>query len=161
VKQACEGSLRRLGVEVIDLDYQHRVYHRVPIEDTVGAMADLVQAGKVRWLGLSEAGVATIRRAHATHPTAALQTEYSLWTRDVEDEVLPTCRDLGIGFVAHSPLGRGFFTATKRPERVAENVGAAAVALDAGDLAELGTGIPKGTTAGTRYPPGQMARLSL
>lgn len=108
VRTACDASLRRLGVETIDLYFQHRVDPRVPIEDTVGAMADLVQAGKVRFLGLSEAGVATIRRAHATHPIAALQTEYSLWTRDVEAAILPTCRALGIGFVAYSPLGRGF-----------------------------------------------------
>src|SRR3954451_19770523 len=100
VKAACDGSLRRLGVDHIDLYYQHRVDRKVPIEDTVGAMADLVRAGKVRHLGLSEAAPATIRRAHAIHPIAALQTEYSLWTRDPEDEVLPTVRALGIGFVA-------------------------------------------------------------
>jgi aryl-alcohol dehydrogenase-like predicted oxidoreductase len=108
VKRACDASLRRLGVDVIDLYYQHRVDPTTPIEDTVGAMADLVRAGKVRYLGLSEAGPATIRRAHAVHPIAALQTEYSLWTRDPEGEVLATCRELGIGFVAYSPLGRGF-----------------------------------------------------
>ena len=112
VRQACEASLRRLGVETIDLYYQHRVDHRVPIEDTVGAMAELVREGKVRFLGLSEAAPATIRRAAAVHPIAALQTEYSLWTRDVEAEILPTCRELGIGFVAYSPLGRGFLSAT-------------------------------------------------
>ena len=110
VRQACDGSLQRLGVEVIDLYYQHRVDTSVPIEDTVGAMKDLVSAGKVRYLGLSEAAPPTIRRAHAVHPIAALQTEYSLWTRDPEDEVLATCRALGIGFVAYSPLGRGFLT---------------------------------------------------
>ena len=110
VKASCEASLRRLGVEVIDLYYQHRVDPAVPIEDTVGAMADLVYAGKVRFLGLSEAAPQTIRRAHAAHPIAALQTEYSLWTRDVEAEILPLCRELGIGFVAYSPLGRGFLT---------------------------------------------------
>jgi aryl-alcohol dehydrogenase-like predicted oxidoreductase len=110
VKEACDASLRRLGVEHIDLYYQHRVDRQVPIEDTVGAMADLVRAGKVRALGLSEAAPATIRRAHATHPIAALQTEYSLWTRDPEAEVLPTVRALGIAFVAYSPLGRGFLT---------------------------------------------------
>lgn len=110
VRSACEGSLQRLGVETIDLYYQHRVDTDVPIEETVGAMAELVTAGKVRYLGLSEAAPATIRRAHAVHPISALQTEYSLWTRDPESEVLPTVRELGIGFVAYSPLGRGFLT---------------------------------------------------
>ena len=110
VRQCCEESLARLGVEVIDLYYQHRVDPNVPIEETVGAMADLVQEGKVRYLGLSEAAPATIRRAHAVHPITALQTEYSLWTRDPEDEILATVRELGIGFVAYSPLGRGFLT---------------------------------------------------
>lgn len=111
VRAGCDASLRRLGVEVIDLYYQHRVDPQVPIEDTVGAMSELVRAGKVRFLGLSEAAPATIRRAAAVHPIAALQTEYSLWTRDVEAEILPTCRELGIGFVPYSPLGRGFLTA--------------------------------------------------
>ncbi len=111
VRQACEASLERLGVEVIDLYYQHRVDPAVPIEETVGAMARLVEEGKVRYLGLSEAGPETVRRAAAVHPIAALQTEYSLWTRDVEKEILPLCRALGIGFVAYSPLGRGFLTA--------------------------------------------------
>lgn len=110
VKEACDKSLQRLGVDYIDLYYQHRVDPSVPIEETVGAMADLVQAGKVRYLGLSEAAAETIRRAHQTHPISALQTEYSLWSRDVEDEILPTIRELGIGFVAYSPLGRGFLT---------------------------------------------------
>jgi aryl-alcohol dehydrogenase-like predicted oxidoreductase len=110
VKSACEASLRRLGVEVIDLYYQHRVDPNTPIEETVGAMADLVREGKVRFIGLSEASAETIRRAHAVHPITALQTEYSLWTRDVEDVILPVCRELGIGFVAYSPLGRGFLT---------------------------------------------------
>src|SRR5437764_8647291 len=110
VMQACEASLRRLGVETIDLYYQHRVDPHTPIEETVGAMARLVQDGKARYLGLSEAAPATIRRAHATHPITALQTEYSLWSRDPEEEVLPTCREVGIGFVAYSPLGRGFLT---------------------------------------------------
>jgi aryl-alcohol dehydrogenase-like predicted oxidoreductase len=110
VRSACESSLKRLGVEVIDLYYQHRVDPDVPIEETVGAMAELVAAGKVRFLGLSEAAPATVRRAHATHPIAALQTEYSLWSRDSESEVLPTVRELGIAFVAYSPLGRGFLT---------------------------------------------------
>ncbi|MGZ4225374.1 MAG: aldo/keto reductase [Solirubrobacteraceae bacterium] len=109
-RRACEGSLKRLGVEHIDLFYQHRVDPNVPIEETVGAMAELVQAGKVRYLGLSEASAATIRRAHETHPITAVQSEYSLWTRDPEDEVLPTLRELGIGLVAYSPLGRGFLT---------------------------------------------------
>jgi aryl-alcohol dehydrogenase-like predicted oxidoreductase len=109
-RRACEGSLKRLGVEHIDLFYQHRVDPNVPIEETVGAMAELVQAGKVRYLGLSEASAATIRRAHKTHPITAVQSEYSLWTRDPEDEVLPTLRELGIGLVAYSPLGRGFLT---------------------------------------------------
>jgi aryl-alcohol dehydrogenase-like predicted oxidoreductase len=110
VRSACDASLRRLGTEVIDLYYQHRVDPNTPIEDTVGAMADLVHGGKVRFIGLSEAGPQTIRRAHAVHPIAALQTEYSLWTRDPEDEILPTIRELGVGFVAYSPLGRGFLT---------------------------------------------------
>ena len=110
VKQACEGSLKRLGVEVIDLYYQHRVDKTVPIEDTVGAMAELVRQGKVRYLGLSEASPKTVRRAHKVHPISALQTEYSLWERDPEDEILATVRELGIGFVPYSPLGRGFIT---------------------------------------------------
>lgn len=110
VRRACEGSLRRLGIETIDLYYQHRVDPDVPIEETVGAMARLVEEGKVRFLGLSEAGPDTIRRANATHPIAALQSEYSLWERGVEDEILPLCQDLGIGFVPYSPLGRGFLT---------------------------------------------------
>jgi aryl-alcohol dehydrogenase-like predicted oxidoreductase len=110
VHAACDASLKRLGTDYIDLYYQHRVDASVPIEDTVGAMAELVQAGKVRYLGLSEAGAQTIRRAHAVHPISALQTEYSLWSRDPEDEILPTVRELGIGFVAYSPLGRGFLT---------------------------------------------------
>jgi aryl-alcohol dehydrogenase-like predicted oxidoreductase len=110
VKQACEASLNRLGTDVIDLYYQHRVDFTVPIEDTVGAMADLVRAGKVRYLGLSEASPKTILRAHKVHPISALQTEYSLWTRDTEDEILPAVRELGIGFVPYSPLGRGFLT---------------------------------------------------
>jgi aryl-alcohol dehydrogenase-like predicted oxidoreductase len=110
VRRACDASLERLGVDHIDLYYQHRVDQTVPIEETVGAMADLVQQGKIRHLGLSEASPQTIRRAHAVHPITALQTEYSLWTRDPEEQVLPTIRELGIGFVAYSPLGRGFLT---------------------------------------------------
>ena len=117
VRKACDGSLQRLGVDHIDLYYQHRVDIEVPIEETVGAMAELVKAGKVRYLGLSEAAPRTVRRAHAVHPISALQTEYSLWSRDVEDEILPTVRELGIGFVAYSPLGRGFLTGRfRRPE---------------------------------------------
>jgi len=110
VREACDASLKRLGIECIDLYYQHRVDANVPIEDTVGAMAELVHAGKVHHLGLSEAAPQTIRRAHAVHPISALQTEYSLWSRDPEDEILATVRELGIGFVAYSPLGRGFLT---------------------------------------------------
>ena len=114
VRACCDASLRRLGVDHIDLYYQHRVDRTVPIEETVGAMAELVRAGKVRFLGMSEASPATLRRGHATHPISALQTEYSLWTRDPEDEVLPAARELGITFVAYSPLGRGFLTARFR-----------------------------------------------
>jgi len=114
VRSACDASLKRLGVDHIDLYYQHRVDKNVPIEETVGAMAELVRNGKVRYLGLSEAGAGTIRRAHATHPITALQSEYSLWTRDYEDEVIPTLRELGIGFVPFSPLGRGFLSGNIR-----------------------------------------------
>src|SRR5882757_1904989 len=110
VKQSCEGSLRRLGTDHIDLYYQHRVDPNTPIEETVGALAELVEEGKIRYIGLSEASASTLRRAVKVHPIAALQTEYSLWTRDPEAEILPTCRELGIGFVAYSPLGRGFLT---------------------------------------------------
>src|SRR5687767_9877397 len=122
VRSACEQSLRNLGLDVIDLYYQHRVDPNTPIEDTVGAMAELVRQGKVRFLGLSEAAPQTIRRAAKVHPIAALQTEYSLWTRDPEDDVLPACRELGITFVAYSPLGRGFLTGQiKRFEDLAED----------------------------------------
>ncbi len=122
VLEACDASLKRLGVETIDLYYQHRVDPEVPIEDTVGAMKSLVEAGKARFLGLSEAAPQTIRRANAVHPIAALQTEYSLWSRDPEDELLPTCRELGIGFVPYSPLGRGFLTGQiKRLEDLPED----------------------------------------
>jgi len=114
VRQACDASLQRLGTDHIDLYYQHRVDKHTPIEDTVGAMAELVKAGKVKHLGLSEASAQTIRRAHAVHPIAAVQTEYSLWTRDVEAEILPTCRELGIALVPYSPLGRGFLTGAIR-----------------------------------------------
>jgi aryl-alcohol dehydrogenase-like predicted oxidoreductase len=122
VRQACDASLKRLGVDHIDLYYQHRVDPNTPIEETVGAMADLVQAGKVRYLGLSEAAPDTIRRAHAVHPITALQTEYSLWSRDPEEAILPTVRELGIGYVAYSPLGRGFLTGQiRRIEDLAED----------------------------------------
>jgi aryl-alcohol dehydrogenase-like predicted oxidoreductase len=122
VKSACDQSLGRLGVERIDLYYQHRVDPNVPIEDTVGAMAELVAAGKVRFLGLSEASAQTLRRASAVHPITALQTEYSLWTRDLEAEILPTCRELGIALVAYSPLGRGFLTGSfKSTDDLAHN----------------------------------------
>ena len=114
MRQSCDASLKRLGVETIDLYYQHRIDPDVPIEETIGAMAGLVQAGKVRYLGLSEAAPATLERAHAVHPIAALQSEYSLWTRDPEDEVLATCRRLGVALVAYSPLGRGFLTGAIR-----------------------------------------------
>jgi aryl-alcohol dehydrogenase-like predicted oxidoreductase len=121
VREACHASLRRLGVEHIDLYYQHRVDPNVPIEDTVGAMSELVAQGKVRYLGLSEASADTVRRAHAVHPISALQTEYSLWTRDVEERILPTLRELGIGFVAYSPLGRGFLSGRFRsPDDIPE-----------------------------------------
>ncbi len=122
VRSACEASLKRLGVDVIDLYYQHRVDPETPIEETVGAMARLVKEGKVRYIGLSEAGPQTIRRAHAVHPITALQSEYSLWTRDHEDGPLPVCRELGIGFVAYSPLGRGFLTGTiTKPEDLSDD----------------------------------------
>src|SRR3989441_12924269 len=122
VRQACEGSLQRMGIDHIDLYYQHRVDNTVPIEETIGAMADLVRQGKVRYLGMSEASAATIRRAHKVHPLSALQTEYSLWSRDPEDEILPTCRELGVGFVAYSPLGRGFLAGRfKTPEDLPED----------------------------------------
>jgi aryl-alcohol dehydrogenase-like predicted oxidoreductase len=122
VREACDASLSRLGVDYIDLYYQHRVDPETPIEETVGAMKGLVEAGKVRYLGLSEAGSGTIRKAHAVHPISALQSEYSLFTRDVEDEILPTVRELGIGFVPYSPLGRGFLTGRwRRIEDMPEN----------------------------------------
>ena len=218
VRRACDASLQRLGVDHIDLYYQHRVDKSTPIEETVGAMAELVQAGKVRRLGLSEASPATIRRAQAVHPITALQTEYSLWTRHVEDDILPTLRELGIGLVPYSPLGRGFLTGaitsadqldagdfrrvnprfagealehnlglveavravaddkgvtaaqlalawvlaqgedvvpipgTRRPERLAENVAAAAVALTAEDLARIEQAFPVDAVQGERYP---------
>ena len=218
VRQCCDASLQRLGLDYIDLYYQHRVDPKVPIEDTVGAMAKLVQQGKVRYLGLSEAAPATIRRAHAVYPITALQTEYSLWSREPEEEILSTVRELGIGFVAYSPLGRGFLTGrfqrledvpeddwrrrmprfqgesfqtnlqivervkeiaarrkaapsqialawlvaqggdivpipgTKRRHYLEENVAAVEVELGAEDLRWLGEAIPRGVTAGQRYP---------
>ncbi|MBA3804954.1 MAG: aldo/keto reductase [Acidobacteria bacterium] len=122
VRSACEASLKRLKVDVIDLYYQHRVDTAVPIEETVGAMSQLVEEGKVRFLGLSEASAETIRRAHKVHTIAALQSEYSLWTREIEEEILPACRELGIGFVAYSPLGRGFLTGQiKSPDDLASD----------------------------------------
>ncbi|HYO84141.1 MAG TPA: aldo/keto reductase [Bryobacteraceae bacterium] len=121
VKSACDASLKRLGVDHIDLYYQHRVDPETPIEETVGAMAELVKAGKVKYLGLSEASPGTIRRAHKVHPITALQTEYSLWERHVEQEILPTVRELGIGFVPYSPLGRGFLTGTIKPSDLGAN----------------------------------------
>jgi len=122
VRKSCEGSLRRLQMDCIDLYYQHRVDPDTPIEETVGAMADLIRQGKVRFLGLSEASAETIRRAHAVHPITAVQSEYSLWTRDPEPEILPTCRELGIGFVPYSPLGRGFLTGKiQKPEDLPED----------------------------------------
>ena len=218
VRQCCDGSLRRLGLDYIDLYYQHRVDPKVAIEDTVGAMAELIQQGKVRYLGLSEAAPATIRRAHAVHPITALQTEYSLWSREPEEEILATVRELGIGFVAYSPLGRGFLTGrfrrleevpeddwrrrmprfqgenfqanlqllervkeiaarrkvmpsqialawllaqggdivpipgTKRRHYLEENIAAVEIELDAEDVRWLGEAIPRGATAGQRYP---------
>ena len=226
VHKACDASLQRLGVEVIDLYYQHRVDPQVPIEDTVGAMAELVVAGKVRHLGLSEAAAGTLRRAVKVHPIAALQTEYSLWSRELEEEILPACRELGIGLVAYSPLGRGFLSGsikslddlaqddwrrhsprfqgenlernlrlvarieeiagekgctaaqlalawllhqgpdvvpipgTRRPERLAENAAATAVALSADDLARISKALPRGLAAGTRYPEAAMAMVN-
>jgi aryl-alcohol dehydrogenase-like predicted oxidoreductase len=227
VRACCEASLQRLNVEVIDLYYQHRVDPKTPIEDTVGAMADLVKQGKVRYLGLSEAASATIRRAHRVHPITALQTEYSLWTRDPEDEILATVRELGIGFVSYSPLGRGFLTGQfKRPEdipegdfrrfnprfqgdnfsknldlvrhiealakakgatpaqialawvmaqgedvvpipgtkkrsRLEENLKALEIWLTPAELEEIDRLLPKGSTAGTRYPEQHMSAVNL
>jgi aryl-alcohol dehydrogenase-like predicted oxidoreductase len=226
VHACCEASLQRLNVETIDLYYQHRVDQKTPIEDTVGAMADLVKQGKIRYLGLSEAAPATIRRAHSVHPITALQTEYSLWTRDPEDEILATVRELGIGFVAYSPLGRGFLTGQfKRPEdipegdfrrfnprfqgdnfdknlelvshiealaqakaatpaqialawvmaqgedvvpifgstkrfRVEENLKALDIWLTPAELQEIDRVLPKGSTAGTRYPEQHMSAVN-
>ncbi len=226
VKAACEASLRRLGVEVIDLYYAHRVDPAVPIEDTVGAMAGLVREGKVRALGLSEVSGRTLRRAHGVHPIAAVQTEYSLFTRDPETDVLPVCRELGVAFVAYSPLGRGMLTGaigkgtelaaddfrrlsprfrgdnlgrnlrlveavkalaatrgatpgqvalawllhqgkdvvpipgTKRIRYLEENVAAASLPLSPDELARLDRALPRGATAGERYPPAGMKGIN-
>lgn len=189
VRASCDASLRRLGVEHIDLYYQHRVDPQVPIEETVGAMAELVKAGKVRWLGLSEAGARTIERAHAVHPITALQSEYSLWTRDVEsggdDSILATCERLSIAFVPYSPLGRGFLTGairspaqlalawvlargdtlvpipgTRRVANLDDNLGALDVVLDAADMAAIDAMFPADAVAGTRYPAQVMSLLA-
>ena len=226
VRKACDASLKRLGVDTIDLYYQHRVDPDVPIEDTVGAMKELVEAGKVRYLGLSEAAPVTLRRAHAVHPISALQTEYSLWSREPEDEILSTVRELGVGFVAYSPLGRGFLTGritrfedlaeddyrrnsprfqgenfqrnlelvarvrelaeargvtpaqlalawllhrgedivpipgTKHRARLEENLAAADIALNDGDIRALDAAVPLGAAAGDRYPERSMATLN-
>lgn len=227
VRQACEASLKRLGIDSIDLYYQHRVDRNTPIEDTVGAMSELVREGKVRYIGLSEASVATIRRAHKVHPITAVQTEYSLWSRDPEDGLLEALRSLDIGFVAYSPLGRGFLTGrikreedlaeddfrrnhprfqgenlqrnlnlvarveeiamehkctpgqlalawvlaqgddivpipgTRRPERVEENFRALEIVLSENDLRRIDSAVPKGATAGARYPEGGMKTINL
>ena len=142
VRKACDASLQRLGVDHIDLYYQHRVDKTVEIEETVGAMKELVEAGKVRYLGLSEAGAQTIRRAHEVHPISALQTEYSLWSRDIEDGIIPTIRELGIGLVAYSPLGRGFLTGQIR----------SLDDLPEDDLRRIDEAAPLGAAAGDRYP---------
>ena len=142
VRQCCEASLRRLGIETIDLYYQHRVDPDTPIEDTVGAMAQLVSEGKVRFLGLSEAAPQTVRRAHAVHPIAALQTEYSLWSREPAEAVLPTLRELGIGFVAYSPLGRGFLTGRIR----------SIDDLEPGDYRRTSPGCWRKVTTSCRFP---------
>jgi len=227
VRACCDASLQRLNVDLIDLYYQHRVDPKTPIEETVGAMADLVRQGKVRYLGLSEAASATIRRAHRVHPITALQTEYSLWSRDPEDDLLATVRELGIGFVAYSPLGRGFLTGefqkpedipandfrkfhprfqgenfarnldlvrhiealarakgatpaqialawvmaqgndvvpifgAKKRSRIEENLKALDVSLTRGELQEIDRVMPKGVTAGPRYPEQHMSAINI
>src|SRR5918993_343048 len=171
VAEACEASLRRLGTEVIDLYYIHRVDAGVPIEDTVGAMARLVEAGKVRHLGISEAGVATLTRAHATHPIAALQTEYSLWSREPEAELLPACARLGIGYVAYAPLALAWLLSredfivplpgTKQRRWLEENVAALELQVSPGTLQALDAAFAPGAAQGTRYPEPQMKRLGL
>src|SRR6266511_2077333 len=179
VRDACDASLERLGVDHIDLYYQHRVDRTVPVEDTWGAMRALVDAGKVRHLGISEAAPATIRRANAVHPITALQTEYSLFSREPEDQLLATVRELGIGFVAYSPLGRGFLSGqitspddfgpgdfivpipgTKRRRYLEENLGALDVKLTPGELASIDAVAPRGVAAGDRYGPAQMATVN-
>ena len=169
VKSACDASLKRLGVDVIDLYYQHRVDPNTPIEDTVGAMADLVKVGKVRYLGLSEAAPQTIRRAHKVHPITALQTEYSLWSREPEAEILPTLRELGIGFVPYSPLGRVLaqgddsvpIPGTKRLAYLEDNLGALKVTLSTSDKVALDQAFPAGIAKGERYPAAAMGALNL
>ena len=161
IREAVEGSLRRLGTDRIDLLYQHRVDPSIPIEDVVGTMADLVRQGKVRFLGLSEAGEQTIRRAHRVHPIAALQSEYSLWERNLEPRIIPLLRELGIGLVPFSPLGRGFLTgAVRRAEEYPEvNVEAADLALNAAQMAELDAALAPENVAGPRYGPRMMAHI--
>jgi aryl-alcohol dehydrogenase-like predicted oxidoreductase len=162
VKEACDTSLKRLGVNTIDLYYQHRVDPDTPIEDTVGAMADLVKQGKVRFLGLSEAAPQTIRRAHSVHPISALQTEYSLWTRDVEVEILAVCRELGIGFVPYSPLGRGFLTGRiKAMEDFEEGDWRRNSPRFQGDNLEYNLGIIRRLEAIASAKPCSLAQLSL
>src|SRR6266571_1256631 len=178
VRKACDASLKRLAIDHIDLYYQHRVDPNTPIEDTVGALADLINEGKIRHIGLSEASTKTIRRAAKVHPITALQTEYSLWSRDPEDEILAACRELGIGFVAYSPLGRGFLTGQiKRFEDLApddygrfsprfqgenfqknleENAGALKIKLTKDDLRRIDEVAPHGAAAGARYPEHMM-----
>ena len=150
-----------MNTDAIDLFFQHRVDKDVPIEDTVGAMAQLVEQGKVRFLGLSEAGQDTTRRAHATHPIAALQTEYSLWPRFVEDEILPLCCELGIGFVAYSPLGRGMLTGTKRTAHLLENIAAADISLSDEEVQQIGAAVKGDAVSGTLYPERQLGGLSI
>jgi len=160
VHEACDASLRRLGVDVIDLYYQHRVDPATPIEETVGAMAELVQAGKVRHLGLSEAGAETIRRAHAVHPITAVQSEHSLFSRDIEDEVLPTMRELGITLVAYSPLGRGFLTGTVTRESLQQGDFRGITPRFQGDAYDMNLGLVekvKGLAAAKGITPGQLA----
>src|SRR6266513_6119387 len=189
VPQACNASLKRLGVEIIDIYGLHRVDPKVPIEDTVGAMKKLVDRGKVRHLALSEAGAATLRRAHKVHPIAALETEYSLWSRDVEKDILPACCELGIAFMAYSPLGRGFLTATIKtldalqpndrrrdhprfnPDNLKRNVAllqplesnaaAAGMGLSAAEIAQLAKTFRPGVASGARYPEKQLAGLGI
>jgi aryl-alcohol dehydrogenase-like predicted oxidoreductase len=176
VRQACQASLVRLGIDVIDLYYQHRVDPDTPIEDTVGAMADLVREGKVQYLGLSEAGPDTIHRAHAVHPITALQTEYSLWSRDPEDELFGLCAELGIAFVAYSPLGRGFLTGAIRsiddlapddwrranPRFQGENFqkNLEFIELTSEERERLDRIAPKGIAAGSRYPEAAMRTVN-